>query len=705
MRKPSLAMFALVAAFGASGLHAYIRNTFSFTDGSAVPQRRVDGAGIQFYVNSKIGPNFQSSASGSVVTVISAGSDPVLAIQAALSAWNGIAGANLKFLPLKTTDKINSPDDNQMTVVVGSTPADLSALGGALAITSVQSTSFIVGSEDLKGVIADTDIIFNPAVSFSTDRSTSNDFQAVMTHELGHALGLNHSGLLGSVMFQFAAFNARYLTPDEVGFAAAVYPATASNLGTISGKIVAADASAVQTALVTLLDTTTGTALSALSAADGTYSLKAIPGNYLVYAEPLGAGSIVQPGNLYLTTATKVTTNFQVTMLGGFSAPTRIAVTAGNTATVPNLTVTAGTSSLAWPYIGTGTAAAAGGGFNVVSGALLVNSGQAVDLQMIGGGVDGTVSVQAFGRGITVRPGTVRADPAASFGGSLSGQPLIRVTVDLAAVETPTLVTLILTKGSNVFPISGAFVLVPPKPTFVTAGVDSAASAMYLGEVSAGGLSSIYNVPGLLNLGPAVPVGNGGYDAYGKLPFSLAGVTVTFDGVPAPLFFVYGGQINLQVPFEVAGKTSTKVVVNYQGSVSASITVPVVPAQPAFFTVTPGGKDVITQNFPEFTLNTAANPIARGAAVLLFGTGIGKLSYPLTTGQPGVVPPGNYSSTYSCSFGGKSSAAYAYWYFGFVGLAEWTVAVPGDAPTGAVTVTCRDSVTGASTPAATIFVK
>jgi uncharacterized protein (TIGR03437 family) len=706
MRRNGFVFSTILFALFVPASSAYIRSTFTFGDGSVVPERRKDNAGIQFYVNDKIGPNFQSSATGSLITVISEKSDPVSAIQAALAAWNGIPGANLKFLPLRTTDKINDPNDNQMTIVVGSTPADVSAVGGALAITVIQSAPYTVGSDDGKGVIADSDIIINPKYLFSTDGSTSRDLQAVMTHELGHSLGMSHSGLLGAVMFQAASFNARYLTADETGFAASVYAGAGSNLGTFNGKVVAADGSPVQAALVTLMDQTAGTAVSALTGADGSYSLQVAAGNYIVYADPLAAGSLVQPANLYLTAATTVTTNFQTTMLGGFASPTTVTLTAGGIANAPNLTVTAGSSALAWPYVGAGDVN--GTSANVASTAVLVSSGQAVDLLLIGGGIDGTVSVQAFGKGITVRPGTVRVDPKFTFNGPpLAGQPLVRVTVDVAALDAPALASLIITKGESAFALSGAFVLVPRKPVFTSKSVVSAASFKGVngdGAVSPGGIYSIYDTA-KGSLGPAPYAVPTGYDAYGNLATTLGGVTVTFDGVPAPLYLSYSGQLNLQVPFEVAGKTSTKVVVDYFGSRSDAVSVPVVPAQPAFFTFTPAGTDVIIQNFPDYKLNGADNPIARGGITLLYGTGLGKLDYALATGQPGVVPPATYVSTHSCSFGGKTASAYVYWNYGFVGEAIWTVTVPSDAPTGAVALTCTDSATGTSTQPGLIYVK
>jgi len=688
---------------------AYIRSTFTFGDGvvfpvTVVPVKRSDADKLQFYVNNKIAPNLQGTGG---TTVISPNSDPIFAIRAALASWNTVSTSTVHFLPLKSTDKVIDSKDGQHTIALGSTVEDISALGSALAITVNTGQAFTLGGSPT-GDISDSDIVLNPAVKFSTDGSTSVDLQGVMTHELGHALGSNHSGLLGATMFQFASLSGRFLSQDEVSFITAVYPAKTAGYGTLSGKVIASDGSAVQAGLVSLIDVVSGAAQSALTAADGTYSQLVPAGSYIVTAEPLGPNSIVQPGNLYLTTATKVTTNFQASILGGPASPTKVAVTGGGTVSAPDLTVTSGVSTLQLPFAGIGAAGVSGDVGNVGSGnPIAISSGRSVDIALIGGGVDSSIAVYAFGQGVSVKAGSVRVDSKVSFGGSLAGQPLVRVTVDLAALQTRALTTLFITKGSNSYLLSGAFVAMPPKPAFTSKGVVSAASFKGLngdGVVSPGGIYSIYD-SATLSLGPTAFAQPASYDDYGNLSANLGGVTVTFDGVPAPLYLSYSGQLNMQVPFEVAGKTSTKVVVSFLGSSSDPVTVPVAAAQPSFFTFTAGGTDAIIQNFPDITLNTASTPLARGGIALIYGTGIGKLAYPLATGQPGVVPPSSYSSTHSCSFGGKTSSAYVYWNYGFVGEAIWTAAVPNDAPTGSVSFTCTDSATGTTTQTGSIFIR
>jgi uncharacterized protein (TIGR03437 family) len=695
-------LVTVLALFAASvPAHAYIRLLITYGDGSTAYMKRSNPT-VQFYLNSLIVPGYQSSASGTSVTVMSAGSNPVHAARSAQAAWNGISTSVARFSPLGSTTAVIDPTDNQNTIAFGSTASDLSIVGGALAVTSSTATGFAAGSTPT-GDLSDSDIIVNPAFPFSTDGSTAYDFQAVITHELGHSLGLNHSGLLGATMFQYVGPSARYLSDDEISFASSVYGSPTAALGTISGKVVASDGSAVQSGLVELIDTVNGNSLSAFTGADGSYSVQGPAGSYVAYAEPLTG--VVQAGNLYLLTTTPVTKNFQPTVLGGIGTPTIVAVTAGAAATVPTITVTAGTSSLTAPYVGVGQAGASGditsfGSQNPV----VIPSGGSVDVGLIGGGIDGTISVTAIGQGITVKAGSIRVDTSVTFSGSLANQPLVRVTLNIAAHSTPSLASLIVTKGSNVLAMSGQLILVPPTPTFTANAVVNAASYLGNGTVSPGGISSIYDSK-TNSLGPSPYVQNTSYDPYGNLPTSGGGVSVTFNGVPAPIYLAYGGQLNVQVPFEVAGQTSASVVVNYYGSKSAPVTVAVAPTQPAFFTFTPEGTDAIIQNFPDYSINAASNPIARGGVVILYGTGIGKLPYTLGTGQPGTVPPSSYSSTYSCSFGGQTSSAYGYWNYGFVGEATWTVSVPANAPTGAVTLTCTDSVSGFTTQKGTIYLK
>jgi uncharacterized protein (TIGR03437 family) len=92
-----------------------------------------------------------------------------------------------------------------------------------------------------------------------------------------------------------------------------------------------------------------------------------------------------------------------------------------------------------------------------------------------------------------------------------------------------------------------AFDLSQPTGGPLLSCVSDAATFASIGAVAPGQLLTLYGY----GLGPQTGV-SGFPTGPSWFPNSLANVQVTFDGVPAPLLYVSSGQINLQVPFEVA---------------------------------------------------------------------------------------------------------------------------------------------------------
>lgn len=62
-----------------------------------------------------------------------------------------------------------------------------------------------------------------------------------------------------------------------------------------------------------------------------------------------------------------------------------------------------------------------------------------------------------------------------------------------------------------------------------------------------------------------------------------------FDRVAAPMIYAVSGQVSADIPFEVAGKTSTQVQAVYQGAQSPPVRLPVLPATPGLFSATLAG--------------------------------------------------------------------------------------------------------------------
>jgi uncharacterized protein (TIGR03437 family) len=124
------------------------------------------------------------------------------------------------------------------------------------------------------------------------------------------------------------------------------------------------------------------------------------------------------------------------------------------------------------------------------------------------------------------------------------------------------------------------------------------------------------------NMGPAtltlLQVGSNG-----TLATLVSGTQVTFDGVAAPIIFTSTNEVSVMVPYAVAGKTSTSMVVIYNGVSSTAINLRVVAAAPSIYTLNQSGSGqgaILNQNG---TVNSAANPEVAGNIIQIFGTGEG----------------------------------------------------------------------------------
>jgi uncharacterized protein (TIGR03437 family) len=101
---------------------------------------------------------------------------------------------------------------------------------------------------------------------------------------------------------------------------------------------------------------------------------------------------------------------------------------------------------------------------------------------------------------------------------------------------------------------------------------------------------------------------------------------VTFNGIPAALVYVSANQINAIVPYEVAGQNTVNVVVKNGGATSASFQVNVVATAPGIFASGQNGSGQGAILNQDLTVNSSANPAARGTAIAIYGTGEGQLT-------------------------------------------------------------------------------
>ena len=150
---------------------------------------------------------------------------------------------------------------------------------------------------NLDDCLADADIEFNPNENFSTlltPPSGTFSLQSVATHEEGHLLGLDHSGIGHAVMFPFgdttsAGQQTALATDDAIGISF-LYPS--ANFSTATGVIsgtVSLSGSGIFGAHVIAVNANTGDAVTdGITAPDGSYQLNGVPpGSYFVLALPM----------------------------------------------------------------------------------------------------------------------------------------------------------------------------------------------------------------------------------------------------------------------------------------------------------------------------------------------------------------------------------------------------------------------------------
>lgn len=208
------------------------------------------------------------------------------AVRAAFQTWQNIPTADIRF-DYKGTTPVRTAGRDGLNLI--SFSDDSTPLG-----SSTIAATFSYFKNDLGTVVFDeSDIIFNTALDFSTSGEENKfDIHSVLTHEIGHLLGLDHSGLVSSVMVPFAAsgqLDQRKLEYDDIAAIMEIYPRASAvpAVGEIRGTITSGTTN-VFGAHVVAVDSD-GTALvSTISQPDGSYVLRYLPpGTYRIYAEPL----------------------------------------------------------------------------------------------------------------------------------------------------------------------------------------------------------------------------------------------------------------------------------------------------------------------------------------------------------------------------------------------------------------------------------
>jgi len=323
-RRIAAGFAALVVLFSAVLLFGY--NTFQDNLGTLqapVPVvtrwANVPGTPVSWLLNAATPSNNVTGCSGSLATCIQQ------SVTAGFTTWTSAQ------IPIGNTQQtltdvavqyagsstLTSPNYQDCQNVVGFSDTNTGDFStGTIAFTEIATVTRPAGTTgsfqytcsgaasktcNLDDCMADADIEFNPNENFTTSLTPPSgtfSLQSVATHEEGHLLGLDHSGIGHTVMFPFgdttsAGQQTQLSTDDAIGISF-LYPSTnfSTATGVISGKV-SLNSTGIFAAHVIAVNAVTGDAvIDGLTAPDGTYALTGVPpGSYSVLALPLSPNS------------------------------------------------------------------------------------------------------------------------------------------------------------------------------------------------------------------------------------------------------------------------------------------------------------------------------------------------------------------------------------------------------------------------------
>ena len=328
-----------------------------------------------------------------------------------------------------------------------------------------------------------------------------------------------------------------------------------------------------------------------------------------------------------------------------------------------NAYVTGGTDSIDFPTVSPAQAAFGGGladalvtKLNATGSALVYSTylGGSGDDQGFGIAVD--ASGNAYVTGNTGSTDFPTANPFQPNNAGIENAFIAKITEPLAA---PTLPANSVVNGASFRPATDANGAIAPGAIVAIFGTDLASDTQ---------------------VATAVP-----------LPTTLGDTVVTFNDIPAPLFFVSGTQINAQVPFELmTGAGTVTAQVKRGGETSAAQPIAVAAVSPGIFTLNQQGTGPgAILHAEDFQLVSESAPARPGEFLLIFCTGLGPVQPEVQSGKvaPNIPPLAETLSTPLVNIAGIAAAVtFSGLAPGFVGLYQMNVQVPAGVPSGTQSV-------------------
>jgi len=233
--------------------------------------------------------------------------------------------------------------------------------------------------------------------------------------------------------------------------------------------------------------------------------------------------------------------------------------------------------------------------------------------------------------------------------------------------------------------------------SFVAAGLSSVDTNGYSIDVGVlapvlSGTGVYLNPQGVLNAASLAPIGtslapgefvslfgtglaSAPVSASPPYPPSLGNVSVSVNGVSAPLAFISPGQLNVLVPYGLTGPTATVSVTNGQ-TVSNTVVMPLQRTAPGVFAVAGSGTGLGAITHANGGPISAASPARRGETVIVYATGLGAVTPAATDGVPS---SGTTVSAVAVTIAGQAaSVSFAGLSPSFPGLYQINVGIPAN---------------------------
>jgi uncharacterized protein (TIGR03437 family) len=267
----------------------------------------------------------------------------------------------------------------------------------------------------------------------------------------------------------------------------------------------------------------------------------------------------------------------------------------------------------------------------------------------------------------------------------------VAVTPKEAALAASTYTASILVSGTgtetNSTTITVTLTVMAPLPA-ISSVVNVASYAT--GSIAAGEMVAIFGTA----IGPATAAYATVDPSTGMLATTAGGVQVFFNGIAAPVVYAGSTQVNTIVPYEMAPVSTPSVWITYLGQTSSRYQVTATATMPGLFTLNAQGSGPGAIVNQDNSINSPANPAAKGSVVAVYLTGEGQTSPAGVTGRvtaanlpPPQVTPAPLLPVGVLIDGQPANYIYAGEAPGFVaGMMQINVQIPADARSGEVPI-------------------